>query len=720
MKSEGWIGERVTGEGMNKRVIERGMNERRTEGGMGKKGYLYTVSIVMLVIPLLLLILFYADASQTRAEDVVARVRCDELHYFVGDIERDLDRAMGIFGRRAAIYAIDNVVAENATMHNYTYHNCSGYVFEEDGAGAAIAELVMCGTLYGEGVSFMVNHTLPMWVERISVRGEEYSFDSEIALSEIEVLPYDAWDFAIVIHLNVTVRDMMGMCSFRDEDLNVMGVTSIIGLEDPLYPIKTNNQIVRYIDDCAQPVPLAGVACGSGGEGSASGRVVFSSKISDLSGYCGSESDIGGQILILDEDISCGPRDARCFNESSGQSFAAVVSYSDDDDFVDDCNLTIPWIAGVGKLDDETAFGGGYSRDPSCGEANITTGGCITLKNQDGCGIHELSQGCDDKGLGSCYRVSNVSDYPSICSGEAIAGPSFFDRLEGRLYLSQRYANASRTRFGEEDIGLETLVDIHQILDRGLDIDIYASRVDYLYWAGEEGESVDDACRNGSLPFRLDCRHAHIFELDAGAHTAGGSPPVSTIDTPSDGANLTCIPVELRGRVDDCDGSIAAVEVQIGEENFTASIAGGMWNYTWSPSETGIYAVYVRAVDNESIVERGPAKAVFFVSGCADGDNDPPPAPGLSGPLDGMTDTGERTRFFWQTVGDSSGIFRYHIQVDDVGPGFGSVVAEAHPTSNEFNQSASLGDGNLHWWRVRAQDGAGNWGAWSATWSFET
>ena len=79
-------------------------------------------------------------------------MRCDELHYFVEDVKKDLDRAMSVFGRRAAVYAINYAVTQGTPLGDYEYQNCTPFLFDGNGSEAAIAELVVCGTLNGNNV----------------------------------------------------------------------------------------------------------------------------------------------------------------------------------------------------------------------------------------------------------------------------------------------------------------------------------------------------------------------------------------------------------------------------------------------------------------------------------------------------------------------------------------------------------------------------------------
>ena len=127
-----------------------------------KKGYFFTIATIILMIPLIYLISFYSHISQTQMDDTIARIRCDELHYFVEDFDRDMERAVSIFGRRAAIYTINYTIETGKGLKDYEFTctsqcgvNCSKFHFDTNGSEAAIGELILCGTIFGNNVTYM-------------------------------------------------------------------------------------------------------------------------------------------------------------------------------------------------------------------------------------------------------------------------------------------------------------------------------------------------------------------------------------------------------------------------------------------------------------------------------------------------------------------------------------------------------------------------------------
>jgi hypothetical protein len=695
-----------------------------------REGYLYTLSIILLMVPLILLIIFYTGVSKSKIEDTSGQIRCDELYYFVEDVEHDLERAMLIFGRRAAIYAISDVVTNNRTMSNYTYTNCSDFVFEGNGSEAAIAELIMCGTLHGENVSYMVNHTLPVWMDRIDSNAEEMHYNVNMTVLDFEVVPYDAWNFSLIIDVFNQFEDETGLCYYTGTNTTLSSITSIIGLEDPLYPLNTNNRVTKFFNKCDPNIELsnlAGCSTEDWGGGIGSGNIVFYSNIRNdpgLGDYCSQTQDINEKILVFDMAFgSCQGLEYDCFDINSSNRLGGVIDYAKnnpDSSFIDKCNVSIPWISATGKIDNETQQGQGHQRDYECADGNLTTGTCVMIKNIPDCDIHQVIIGYSSDNINtSCYIISNTTEYWTGCPSEHHPnGPSFFDRLDGRHNLSEKYVNQSLRHFGNEDIGIETLVSLRNLAEHAVSPDVNATWVDYLYWDGVAGCTVSGICGGGSYDFKLDCPHAYKYSLDTDCVNASGVEPVADISEP---ANETlyeaCPSVMINGTADDCDGSPSSVEVSINGVWYNTTLDGLLWNYTLATDETNKYLVRARATDDDGIIGPSSEDHVIFITGCASGDNTPPGAPPLLSPADGETGVSRTPTFYWESVSDASGIYRYELELNQTSPASSDSY---YSYGTEYDITSDLSNNKDHTWRVRAQDNAGNWGAWSGIWTFRT
>ncbi len=539
----------------------------------------FTLGAILLVIPLILLIAFYLSSAQTKSEDTLAKIRCDELHYFVEDIKSDLGRALVIFGRRAAIYAIDDVVSTGRDLDDYRLNcssacnvDCQQFSFEMNGSEAAITELMLCGTLKGSDIDYMVNHSLSQWIDRVQRRGMEIHYNTTIGVNRIDVVQSDPFTFAIVLNSSIEVYDESGMCYFKDDGVVVQSGSSVIGLEDPLFPLNTNSFVIKFIQNCTVPLKTLFVAGCSGfdnpSDEGATGTTVFHSTIrinGSLNEYCTSQppQKINHEILVLDQGFGgCNSYDeSACFNSSHPNHFAAVLNYGPNspESFLNKCNITIPWITDTGDIDDQ------WPRSPprrfdECFERDIYEGSCIQIVNNINCGVHKVYIGCDSKEINTtCYRLSNASKYGLY------DGPSFFDRLDGRLNLSEKYRNQSRDFFGTEDIGMETLVDPYLIDQRGVPVKANATWVDYLYWQWTYGCIVEGSCNTKGHYFRLDNTHADMYKMGTDCYNVPGCPDstevcVDSFDDDGDGLpdwlDYDCQPQLVGcGFIKECDPS---------------------------------------------------------------------------------------------------------------------------------------------------------------------
>jgi len=506
------------------------------------KGFFYTIGVVLLAIPLILLIAYYATIPQTKMEDTISKVRCDELHYFVEDVRMDLERALVIFGRRAAIYSINEVVDSGRPLDNYVFNctagcpvECGTFVFEDNGSEAAIAELVMCGTLHGSNISYMTNHTLNQWISRIVDHGRERHFNLTLTINDILIQPRDAWTFTSISNSTFSVSDESGTCYYRGEGVLTSSDTSIIGLEDPLYPLHTDAYVAKFIDNCTTLIQnelSAGCSAASEdpGAGDGTGDVVFDSTLASPSNYCLTTPPdiINHQILVLDKGFgSCNQYDDVCFNLSHPNHFAGILDYGPNSpqSFVNKCNVTIPWLRDTGHLTNDSKW---KPRVLECALANLSAGLCVQIKNDADCTpeIHAILIGLTSSAINTtCYRVSNAS----LAVYGGYDGPSFFDRLDGRLRLSEKYSNQSLARFNVTHIGIETLVSPYELNWSGVDVNTNTSWVDYMYWNNTGGCNAQGICGPETYMFRLDDAHARVYGVDTSCVNASVCPVSSEV-----------------------------------------------------------------------------------------------------------------------------------------------------------------------------------------------
>ena len=102
--------------------------------------------------------------------------------------------------------------------------------------------------------------------------------------------------------------------------------------------------------------------------------------------------------------------------------------------------------------------------------------------------------------------------------------------------------------------------------------------------------------------------------LKPASASADTAPPISTVETPADGATLSLRPVMISGTATDAGGGqVAAVEVSV-DNGVTWHPASGRetWRYEWLPTRLETVTVSSRAVDDSGNLER-PGRGVTIV-----------------------------------------------------------------------------------------------------------
>lgn len=61
-------------------------------------------------------------------------------------------------------------------------------------------------------------------------------------------------------------------------------------------------------------------------------------------------------------------------------------------------------------------------------------------------------------------------------------------------------------------IGIETLVDIYELMDHNIVPHANATWIDYLYWREVNGSEVCGVCKTGDYAIRLDCQHIERYD----------------------------------------------------------------------------------------------------------------------------------------------------------------------------------------------------------------
>ncbi len=235
---------------------------------MMKKGYIFTLSISLMALITLSLILYYTQISTPSFTDKSNKMNLDELHFFVESLKEDLSRAESISGQRSTAYAIDHIITTNETFEDYEMANCTQFKYPTTGVEAAIAELIVCGTLKNtqkpaqDIEKYMENNTLMDWIEKVSAnRISGMPYNVTVKFKSIDIALYDSWDYIIFTEIDLIVKDTTSDNQFVGQSIPVTSIIEVTTFEDPMHYIIWDGKIstqIRTFKKCANKAIVNG------------------------------------------------------------------------------------------------------------------------------------------------------------------------------------------------------------------------------------------------------------------------------------------------------------------------------------------------------------------------------------------------------------------------------------------------------------------------------
>ncbi|WP_297435340.1 DUF2341 domain-containing protein [Thermococcus sp.] len=216
-------------------------------------------TVILLLIPLLLLLATYEDASSQIINSQSERTQVERTFDVVSYVALDFQKAMELSGKRAIVAVVDYV----ATTGNFIDPN---YM-----ANNTIRDLVLRGTTYSpvgnspDVQRIMRNQDLKSWISNLAtlLRKQGYTIEpspSQIASSiELKVSPLDAFHVVIRGRIpNVTIRDLSGKVVYTGPIPRrgyIYSIISIQDLEDPMYSAMTGGRYHRSVRACNYAFP---------------------------------------------------------------------------------------------------------------------------------------------------------------------------------------------------------------------------------------------------------------------------------------------------------------------------------------------------------------------------------------------------------------------------------------------------------------------------------
>lgn len=404
-----------------------------------KKGIMFSFIIFLFASILTSLILIHRSMIVHKRELLAIQTRVVTMNNFFDSISRDLGKASEIIVRRAVSASISRIISSGIPLDDAIYR---------------LKELSLNGTINGTDEVLMENATLPEWVDKIEIVGLQKGFQTNISITNFELEPYDSWNLIAKINFSIEIADLKGIANLS-RNASVEKLISIEGLEDPLYPLYTQG----YATNTIVRTPFKGNFTMLLVEGIGNGRDwVYGESILIDSVHADDADDVQDKdekILVTDN--------ASVFDIATLNDFKGLVTEGNIP-----LGLTIPSII------------------------NATNAMNLIPNNTNILLDSNLNFG----DAGKVWFIENLKEHvENSYYHESSEGPSFLDRLEGRLTCN--YCNLV------PNIGLESFVNKQYFNVIGLSIEVEKTNVDYIYFNNTRDPS-SNGVKGLDSTFRID------------------------------------------------------------------------------------------------------------------------------------------------------------------------------------------------------------------------
>ena len=195
------------------------------------KGMFFTISALILLGVFFTSLIFQSRYSFSERNTIVS-LKTSTMQNFVSGLEQDAKKGLFIAGFRAVMGAEEVIYSTNSFLND---------------SKAGLLEAVMDGTMDGMAVSTMANSTLPDWLARMNGESAKLGIVLNFSFDKITVDQPSPWRVDFLMKYSFNVTDSTSTAVFYKKT-NTTASISIIGFDDPLYTIFTNNLIIRVIN----------------------------------------------------------------------------------------------------------------------------------------------------------------------------------------------------------------------------------------------------------------------------------------------------------------------------------------------------------------------------------------------------------------------------------------------------------------------------------------
>ncbi|MBI4181578.1 MAG: hypothetical protein HY520_01265 [Candidatus Aenigmarchaeota archaeon] len=249
------------------------------EGTKRQRGQLYSLIVILVVIPLLVFILGYQSFTQTTITNRGDKILADQMAQVAKNTEDDFIRAVQTAGRRALLAQVNHVLQTGQPVDNATLR---------------MQELVLNGSLYGNASIVLFNNTLADW--RTRILATPIGFERNISYGQLQVQNQDGFSIRLSLLLSINLSHPYTAATVARTVAKNVSI-SVEGLEDPLLVLQSAGNLQRKV--YRHPYGADALLLFAGArQGNCSGTAVFAEQpggssvlvlanISGRSGYAG-------------------------------------------------------------------------------------------------------------------------------------------------------------------------------------------------------------------------------------------------------------------------------------------------------------------------------------------------------------------------------------------------------------------------------------------------
>ena len=198
---------------------------------LGRKGMFFTISALILLGVLFVSLIFQNRYSFSDRDRVVS-LKTLAMQNFASGLEQDAKKGLFIAGFRAVLGAEEVIFKTDDFIND---------------SKAALLEAVMNGTVDGMALSAMNQSTLPEWLARMNVETAKLGIVLNFSIDTLAVEQSSPWSVDFLMAYSFNVTDTASTAAFYKK-VNTTASVSIVGFDDPLYTIFTDNRIIRAIN----------------------------------------------------------------------------------------------------------------------------------------------------------------------------------------------------------------------------------------------------------------------------------------------------------------------------------------------------------------------------------------------------------------------------------------------------------------------------------------